>query len=73
LYAELKIPGRATLEFLLGKIDNHTTEVHQLTSFVPRGLFGLFYWYGVLPIRGLSLKKVLQKTVEGIGQQQEVG
>ncbi|MHA2061473.1 MAG: DUF2867 domain-containing protein, partial [Candidatus Sifarchaeia archaeon] len=73
LYAELKIPGRATLEFLLGKIDNHTTEVHQLTSFVPRGLFGLFYWYGVLPIRGLALKKVLQKTVEGIGQQQEVG
>ncbi len=68
LYAELKIPGRATLEFLLGKIDNHTTEVQQLTAFVPRGLFGVFYWYGVLPIHGLSLKNALQKIADGLGQ-----
>jgi hypothetical protein len=68
LYAELKIPGRATLEFLLGKINYQTTEVHQLTTFVPRGLFGVFYWYGVFPIHGLSLKKALQKTADSLGQ-----
>ena len=72
LYAELKIPGRATLEFLLKRSDDHTTEVNQLTTFVPRGLFGLFYWYGILPVRGLAFKKVLQKTVEDIGNEQEI-
>lgn len=68
LYAELRIPGRATLEFLLKEIDNQTTEVHQYTTFIPRGLFGLFYWYGIMPIYGTSLKKSLQKTVENIGK-----
>jgi uncharacterized protein YbjT (DUF2867 family) len=71
LYAELKIPGRATLEFLLKRSDAQTTEVRQLTTFVPRGLFGLLYWYGILPIRGLAFKKALQKTVEDIGQEKE--
>ncbi len=68
LYAVLKIPGRATLEFFLSKIDNHSTEVHQLSTFVPRGLFGVFYWYGVLPIHGISLKKALKKTADSLVQ-----
>ena len=66
LYAELRIPGRATLEFLLRKIDNQTTEVHQHTIFVPIGLFGLLYWYGLLPIHGITLKNRLKRSVEYI-------
>lgn len=64
LYAELRIPGRAALEFLLRKIDNQTTEVHQHTMFVPRGLFGLLYWYGFLPIHGITLRNRLKKEVD---------
>jgi hypothetical protein len=45
LFAEMKVPGEAWLEF---QIDEHDV-LHQTATFRPKGLWGRLYWYGMLP------------------------
>jgi uncharacterized protein YbjT (DUF2867 family) len=45
LYAEMKLPGEAWLEY---KITGHT--LTQTATFRPLGLWGRLYWYGVYPL-----------------------
>jgi uncharacterized protein YbjT (DUF2867 family) len=48
LYAEMKLPGEAWLEF---KIENRQQQQHlvQTATFRPKGILGRLYWYAVLP------------------------
>lgn len=48
LYAEMKLPGEAWLEF---RIFDHegVSYLKQTATFRPKGLMGRLYWYGVLP------------------------
>lgn len=48
LYAEMKLPGEAWLEF---KITNKSGKdyLQQTATFRPKGLLGRLYWYSVLP------------------------
>jgi len=55
LYAEMKLPGEAWLEF---KIVDHTLE--QTATFRPLGLAGRLYWYLVLPFHGFIFKGMLR-------------
>ena len=48
LVAEMKVPGRAWLEFEVTGDSAHTT-IRQTSTFDPLGLFGLIYWYGLYP------------------------
>ncbi|MEO7659075.1 MAG: SDR family oxidoreductase [Pyrinomonadaceae bacterium] len=48
LFAEMKLPGEAWLEFVIGEEDGKTT-LKQTATFRPRGLLGRIYWYSVLP------------------------
>lgn len=48
LYAEMKLPGEAWLEFCLDEADDHTI-VRQKAIFRPHGILGRLYWYAVLP------------------------
>lgn len=45
LFAEMKLPGEAWLEF---KIDENNV-LHQTATFRPRGLCGRLYWYSIVP------------------------
>ncbi|MEQ3656990.1 MAG: SDR family oxidoreductase [Dokdonia sp.] len=45
LFAEMRVPGEAWLEFYID--DNDV--LHQTATFRPRGLFGRLYWYAMLP------------------------
>jgi uncharacterized protein YbjT (DUF2867 family) len=45
LYAEMKVPGEAWLEF---KIDENNV-LHQIATFRPIGIWGRLYWYAMLP------------------------
>lgn len=45
LFAEMKLPGEAWLEF---KIDKDNV-LHQTATFRPKGLRGRLYWYSILP------------------------
>lgn len=45
LFAEMKLPGEAWLEFRIDEDD----VLHQTATFRPRGLKGRLYWYSVVP------------------------
>jgi hypothetical protein len=47
LQAEMKLPGRAWLEFEVTAVQDHST-IRQTAIFDPVGLFGLVYWYAPL-------------------------
>jgi uncharacterized protein YbjT (DUF2867 family) len=57
LYAEMKLPGEAWLEFKIDK-DNVLT---QTATFRPLGLAGRMYWYAVLPFHGLIFEGMINK------------
>jgi uncharacterized protein YbjT (DUF2867 family) len=57
LYAEMKLPGEAWLEF---KIDNDDI-LTQTATFRPIGLLGRMYWYAVLPFHGFIFKGMIRK------------
>ncbi len=59
LKAEMKLPGRAWLEFSLEKTENGT-KIKQMAIFDPSGLFGLLYWYSLYPIHQIVFNKMLK-------------
>ncbi len=52
LRAEMKLPGRAWLEFGVRDPESGRTQLQQLAAFAPKGLPGLLYWYGLYPVHG---------------------
>jgi uncharacterized protein YbjT (DUF2867 family) len=56
LYAEMKLPGEAWLEF---KIENH--KLFQTATFRPLGLLGRIYWYSLLPFHGFIFSGMLKR------------
>ena len=61
LYAEMKLPGTATLEFdiIPGESPEDPTTIVQEARFRPRGLLGLAYWYSVKPLHGIVFNGML--------------
>lgn len=59
LYAEMKLPGEAWLEFkIVDKV------LYQTATFRPHGLWGRMYWYAVLPFHGLIFNGMISKLTE---------
>ena len=58
LYAEMKLPGEAWLEF---KIINNT--LYQSATFRPKGIWGKLYWYAILPFHGFIFNGMLNKLI----------
>lgn len=63
LIAEMKLPGTATLEFRIEKEagDPGSCKLHQIARFIPKGLWGILYWYAVLPFHAYVFGGMLQK------------
>ena len=55
LFAEMKLPGEAWLEFKV--VDD---KLRQTATFRPLGLAGRLYWYAVLPFHGIIFKGMLK-------------
>ena len=54
LRAEMRLPGRAWLQFEVVRGDNGAPDrLRQTAFFEPRGIFGYLYWYGVVPFHEL--------------------
>lgn len=62
LYAEMKLPGEAWLEFKIKEAGGHHI-LHQTATFRPLGLWGRLYWYSVLPFHGLIFPKMAKNIV----------
>lgn len=56
LYAEMKLPGEAWLEF---RMEGNT--IHQTATFRPLGLPGRLYWYVVLPFHFFIFNGMIKK------------
>jgi hypothetical protein len=59
LVAEMKLPGRAWLEFEVVEKGN-CSEIKQTAIFDPVGLFGFAYWYLVYPLHSLIFGGMLR-------------
>ncbi len=59
LYAEMKLPGEAWLEFKV--TDNELT---QTATFRPLGVWGRFYWYSMLPFHAFIFKGMIRNIAE---------
>jgi uncharacterized protein YbjT (DUF2867 family) len=56
LRAEMNVWGKAWLEFEVQPLSNASSILIQTAWFYPRGLFGLLYWYVVLPVHIVVFK-----------------
>jgi hypothetical protein len=64
LRAEMKVPGRAWLQFEAQPLDAQTTRLVQTAFFVPSGLLGLLYWYLLYPIHGVIFAGMSKRIAE---------
>ncbi|MDN3505752.1 MAG: SDR family oxidoreductase [Simkaniaceae bacterium] len=62
LFAEMRVPGEAWLEF---RIENST--LYQTATFRPKGLLGRLYWYILYPIHSLIFKGLGKKMIKASG------
>lgn len=60
LYAEMKLPGEAWLEFHIK--DNI---LHQTATFRPKGIFGRLYWYSTLPFHLVLFPRMISILSHG--------
>ncbi len=59
LYAEMRLPGDAWLEFRIDK-----NKLVQNATFRPLGLMGRLYWFSVLPFHGMIFKGMIQNLAK---------
>ena len=67
LRAEMKVPGRAWLEFEARPENKGQTLLLQTAFFEPKGLLGLLYWYALYPIHSLIFSGLIQKIARQAG------
>ncbi|MEZ0575044.1 DUF2867 domain-containing protein, partial [Halodesulfovibrio aestuarii] len=71
LLAEMKLPGEALLEFTLLPVTSgteHVTELRMVAYFHPKGLWGMVYWYSLVPMHLFifsGILKAIAKETEG--------
>ena len=71
LRAEMKVPGKAWLQYEVNCLENGNAQLVQSAYFAPKGLFGLLYWYILYPLHGLifsGLIKEVKKLTEAESQ-----
>ena len=59
LYAQMKLPGEAWLEF---KIKDN--KLIQSAYFYPKGVFGRLYWYSLVPIHYFIFKNMINSIIK---------
>jgi uncharacterized protein YbjT (DUF2867 family) len=62
LYAEMKLPGEAWLEFKITEHDGKKN-LSQIATFRPNGLWGRVYWYLMFPFHLFIFKGMAQQIV----------
>ncbi|MFO0690597.1 MAG: SDR family oxidoreductase [Myxococcota bacterium] len=60
LAAEMKLPGRAWLEFTVAPTASGA-RIRQTATFDPAGLAGLAYWYGIYPLHALVFRGMIRE------------
>lgn len=61
LFAQMKLPGSAWLEF---KIDNN--KLIQSAYFYPKGVFGRLYWYCLVPVHYFVFNNMIKSIIKKV-------
>jgi uncharacterized protein YbjT (DUF2867 family) len=61
LEAEMKVPGRAWLEFSVDRVSDSTSRIRQVARFEPSGVLGRLYWYALLPVHAIIFSGMLRR------------
>ncbi len=64
LRAEMRVPGRAWLQFEARPGDDGRVQLVQTAYFAPRGLAGLAYWYALYPIHRVIFGGLVRRVAE---------
>ena len=67
LRAEMKVPGRAWLEFEVTPQDGGSS-IRQTALFDPSGLLGLAYWYAIYPLHAAVFRGMLDGIARRSGR-----
>jgi uncharacterized protein YbjT (DUF2867 family) len=65
LYAEMKLPGEAWLEFAIEELPDGGQALLQTATFRPQGLLGRLYWLALLPFHWLLFPRMARKLAAG--------
>jgi uncharacterized protein YbjT (DUF2867 family) len=68
LLAEMKTPGEALLEFRIIAQGGAECELQQKSRFLPRGLWGILYWYGLYPFHQWIFRGMLRGLARAAGK-----
>jgi len=68
LLAEMKTPGEALLDIKVTTSGGGRTELRLLSRFLPRGLLGISYWYGLYPFHEWVFYGMLKAIAGSIGR-----
>ncbi len=60
LRAEMKVPGKAWLQWEMAEAGEGKTQLVQTALFVPKGLSGTLYWYLLYPIHRLIFSAMVR-------------
>ena len=64
LKSEMKVPGRAWLQYEVREARDGTSQLEQTAAFIPRGLMGLLYWYSLYPIHGWMFNGLVRAVAQ---------
>jgi len=62
LRAEMRLPGEALLEFRVEPSSEGKCVLRQTALFEPVGLFGLLYWYVVVPLHHVVFNGMIRES-----------
>jgi uncharacterized protein YbjT (DUF2867 family) len=61
LRAEMKVPGKAWLQFQVTPSEGEQSLLTQTAFFAPKGLFGWLYWYALYPLHSLIFSGLIDQ------------
>ncbi len=68
LRAEMKVPGKAWLQFETNALESGVTRLTQTAFFAPKGLLGFLYWYALYPIHA----RIFSGLINAVGERAEI-
>lgn len=63
LYAEMRLPGEAFLEFIVDKNEAGQNRLRQIATFRPQGLWGRLYWFLMMPAHVFIFKGMANNII----------
>ncbi|BCS88561.1 NAD(P)-dependent oxidoreductase [Pseudodesulfovibrio sediminis] len=67
LLAEMRLPGEALLEFSLDTQWENAVDLTMTAKFLPKGLFGLLYWYAMYPFHLILFSNMIKNISDLAG------